>query len=48
VDFASLTDRLAAYKDHERSIWARLKTDEEHQCKLQAAMAEQNDEKVLP
>jgi len=48
VDFASLTDRLAAYKDHERSIWARLKTDEGHQCKLQAAMAEQNAEKVLP
>ena len=40
VDFASLTDRLSAYKDHERSIWARLKTDEEHQCKLTAAMAE--------
>jgi ferredoxin--NADP+ reductase len=48
VDFASLTDRLSAYKDHERSIWARLKTDEEHQCKLTAAMAEQNDEEVLP
>ena len=40
VDFASLTDRLSAYRDHERSVWARLKTDEEHQCKLQAAMAE--------
>jgi ferredoxin--NADP+ reductase len=40
VDFASLTDRLSAYKDHERSVWARLKTDEEHQCKLTAAMAE--------
>jgi len=40
VDFASLTDRLSAYKDHERSIWAKLKTDEEHQCKLQTAMAE--------
>ena len=40
VDFASLTDRLSAYRDHERSVWARLKTDEEHQCKLTAAMAE--------
>jgi hypothetical protein len=40
VDFASLTDRLSAYKDHERSIWAKLKTDEEHQCKLQAALSE--------
>jgi ferredoxin--NADP+ reductase len=40
VDFASLTDRLSAYRDHERSIWARLQTDEEHQCKLQAALAE--------
>jgi ferredoxin/flavodoxin---NADP+ reductase len=40
VDFASLTDRLSAYRDHERSVWARLTSDEEHQCKLQAAMAE--------
>jgi ferredoxin--NADP+ reductase len=40
VDFASLTDRLSAYKDHERSIWAKLKTDEEHQCKLQSALSE--------
>jgi ferredoxin--NADP+ reductase len=40
VDFNSLTDRLSAYKDHERSIWARLKTDEEHQCRLQSALAE--------
>jgi hypothetical protein len=27
-------------------VWARLKTDEEHQCKLQAAMAE--DKARLP
>lgn len=40
VDFNSLTDRLSAYKDHERSVWARLQTDEEHQCRLQSAMAE--------
>jgi ferredoxin/flavodoxin---NADP+ reductase len=40
VDFASLTDRLTAYRDHERSIWARLQADPEHQCKLQAALAE--------
>ena len=40
VDFASLTDRLAAYRDHERSVWERLKSDQEHQCKLQAAMAD--------
>ena len=51
VDFASLTDRLSAYKDHERSIWARLAKDQDHQCKLTAAMAEQpgeTKEKVLP
>jgi ferredoxin--NADP+ reductase len=40
VDFASLTDRLTAYRDHERSTWERLKADPGHQCKLQAAMAE--------
>jgi ferredoxin--NADP+ reductase len=40
VDFASLVDRLSAYRDHERSVWARLETNEAHQCKLQAAMAE--------
>ena len=40
VDFASLTDRLTAYRDHERSIWARLQSDESHKCKLQEAMAE--------
>lgn len=40
VDFNSLTDRLSAYKDHERSVWARLKEDEKHQCQLQSAMAE--------
>ena len=40
VDFASLVDRLTAYRDHERSIWARLQADPAHQCKLQAAMAE--------
>jgi ferredoxin--NADP+ reductase len=40
VDFASLTDRLTAYRDHERSTWERLKADPGHQCKLGAAMAE--------
>jgi len=40
VDFTSLTDRLAAYRDHERSVWERLRSDQEHQCKLQAAMAD--------
>jgi ferredoxin--NADP+ reductase len=40
VDFASLTDRLTAYRDHERSIWTRLQSDPAHQCKLQAALAE--------
>ena len=40
VDFTSLTDRLTAYRDHERSVWERLKSDQEHQCKLQAAMAD--------
>jgi ferredoxin--NADP+ reductase len=40
VDFTSLTDRLAAYRDHERSVWDRLRSDQEHQCKLQAAMAD--------
>jgi ferredoxin--NADP+ reductase len=40
VDFASLNDRLSAYKDHERSVWARLQNDADHKCKLQAAMAE--------
>ena len=40
VDFASLTDRLTAYRDHERSIWTRLQADPAHQCKLQAALAE--------
>jgi len=40
VDFASLTDRLTAYRDHERGIWEQLKADPAHQCKLQAAMAE--------
>jgi ferredoxin--NADP+ reductase len=40
VYFASLTDRLTAYRDHERSTWERLKADPGHQCKLQAAMAE--------
>jgi ferredoxin--NADP+ reductase len=40
VDFASLVDRLTAYRDHERSMWTRLQADETHQCKLQAALAE--------
>ncbi len=40
VDFASLVDRLTAYRDHERSIWTALQADPDHQCKLQAAMAE--------
>jgi ferredoxin--NADP+ reductase len=40
VDFASLTDRLTAYRDHERSTWTRLHDDKTHQCKLQAALAE--------
>jgi ferredoxin/flavodoxin---NADP+ reductase len=40
VDFASLSDRLSAYRDHERSVWARLQDDADHQCKLKAAMAE--------
>ena len=40
VDFASLTDRLTAYREHERNVWTRLQTDPTHQCKLQAAMAE--------
>jgi ferredoxin--NADP+ reductase len=40
VDFASLTDRLTAYRDHERGIWTLLQADKAHQCKLQAAMAE--------
>jgi ferredoxin--NADP+ reductase len=40
VDFASLTDRLTAYREHERDVWTRLQTDPAHQCKLQAAMAE--------
>jgi ferredoxin--NADP+ reductase len=40
VDFASLTDRLTAYREHERAIWDKLKEDKDHQCKLQAAMAE--------
>jgi len=40
VDFASLTDRLTAYREHERAVWDKLKDDNDHQCKLQAAMAE--------
>jgi ferredoxin--NADP+ reductase len=40
VDFASLTDRLTAYREHERAVWATLKDDPDHQCKLQAAMSE--------
>jgi ferredoxin--NADP+ reductase len=40
VDFASLTDRLTAYREHERATWDKLKEDKDHQCKLQAAMAE--------
>ena len=40
VDFRELTDRLTAYREHERNVWARLQTDPDHQCKLQAAMAE--------
>jgi ferredoxin--NADP+ reductase len=40
VDFASLNDRLGAYRDHERGVWARLHDDADHQCKLRAAMAE--------
>jgi ferredoxin--NADP+ reductase len=40
VDFASLTDRLTAYREHERAIWEQLKGDKDHQCKLEAAMAE--------
>ncbi|MFC1643141.1 sulfide/dihydroorotate dehydrogenase-like FAD/NAD-binding protein [Myxococcota bacterium] len=40
VDFDALTDRLVAYRDHERSVWERLRTDPEHRCRLQAAEAE--------
>ncbi len=40
VDFASLTDRLTAYREHERRIWDELKNDNDHQCKLQASLAD--------
>jgi ferredoxin--NADP+ reductase len=40
VDFDALTDRLVAYRDHERSAWERLKNDEGHQCKLAVVLAE--------
>jgi ferredoxin--NADP+ reductase len=40
VDFGSLNDRLSAYRDHEKSVWAKLQADADHQCKLQAAMAQ--------
>jgi ferredoxin--NADP+ reductase len=42
VDFAALTDRLVAYRDHERKVWAELRADAEHRCKLEAAGAELN------
>jgi ferredoxin--NADP+ reductase len=40
VDFAALTDRLTAYREHERAVWTTLKDDGDHQCKLAAAMNE--------
>jgi ferredoxin--NADP+ reductase len=40
VDFAALTDRLVAYRDHERKVWDRLHADTEHKCRLAAAEAE--------
>jgi len=40
VDFAALTDRLVAYRDHERKVWDRLHADAEHRCKLALAEAE--------
>ena len=40
VDFAALTDRLVAYRDHERKVWDRLRADAEHRCKLALAEAE--------
>jgi ferredoxin--NADP+ reductase len=40
VDFDALMDRLVAYRDHERRAWERLQTDDAHQCKLAAALAE--------
>ncbi len=46
VDFDALTDRLVAYRDHERKVWERLRTDAEHRCKLAAAEAE--SESALP
>ena len=42
VDFAALTDRLVAYRDHERKVWDQLRADSEHRCKLEAAEAELN------
>jgi ferredoxin/flavodoxin---NADP+ reductase len=47
VDFASLTDRLTAYHDHERGIWTRLQSDHQHQCKLKAAAAEAERKSVV-
>jgi len=46
VDFALLTDRLTAYRDYERTAWARLRDDPAHQCKLQAALAEAAEAEV--
>jgi len=43
VDFDALTDRLVAYRDHERAAWQRLQSDARHQCKLEAALAEVPD-----
>ncbi len=40
VDFEALTDRLVAYRDHERIVWERLQADASHQCKLEAALGE--------
>jgi ferredoxin--NADP+ reductase len=37
VDFAVLTDRLTAYREHEIAAWQRLRRDPEHQCKLETA-----------
>lgn len=41
VDFAELADRLTAYRDFERESWAKLGQDQDHQCKLGKALAEQ-------
>ena len=38
VDFAELSDRLAAYREQEKTAWDQLRQEQKHECKLDESL----------